>query len=84
MVSLFVAASIAAAMTAIFAFRFSRSRRPAAWVPYFLLFLGLEWAGERYVIGPGVLGVEVGLVALLITAAFGVAILLRDRWDPRA
>lgn len=84
MVTFFVACSIAAAMTAIYAFRFSTSRRPGVLAAYFLLFLGLEWAGERWVIGPGVLGVEVGLVALLITALFVVAAALRDRLDPRA
>lgn len=70
---LFVAASIAAAMTAIYAFRYARSRSPWALLPYFLVFGALEWLGERYVIGPGVLGVEVAAVALLITTLFVVA-----------
>lgn len=83
MLPLFVSASIAAAMTAIYAFRFGRSRSLLRLLPYFLFFGLLEWVGEKYVIGPGAFGVEVAVVALGLTGVFVAASLLRDRLDAR-
>ena len=83
MLTLFVSASIAAAFTALFAFRYGASRQPARVAGYFLFFLAIEWIGEHFFLPPGALGVEVGVVCLGITALLVAVTVLRDRLDPQ-
>ncbi len=83
MLGLFVSASVAASMTAIYAFRFSASRgNPWRLVRYFLLFFAAEWLAEHFLLEEGTMGVEVGVVSLVVTALFVIAVLIRDRLDP--
>ncbi len=70
MATLFISFSIAAALTAIFNFRFSAWHRPLVLVPYFLFFFTLEWIGEYFFLPPGALGITTGVVCLGITALF--------------
>ena len=82
MLSLFVAASFALMLTAIFAFRFRNERKPGVLLAYFLFFMTLEWVGEHFFLPPGALGVEVALVCLVVAALFGVAAYVVSRFDP--
>lgn len=74
--------SIAAALTAIFAFRFQASKQPWKLLAYFALFFGLEWAGEAFLLPHGALPIEVAWVCFGITGLFVVASIVRDRFDP--
>lgn len=74
LITLFVAGSIAAALTAIFAFRFRTWKAPRRLVAYFASFFVIELVAERLVLPPGILGIEVALVFVAITLLFVVAI----------
>lgn len=82
--ALLVSASIAAAMTAIFAFRYAASKEPRRLALYFLLFFGLEWAAETWLLPQGALPPEVGYVCFGIALLFVVASTVRDRLDADA
>lgn len=82
MLTVFVSLSIATATTAIYAFRFSASREPARLIRYFLLFGAAEWVAEHTLLEPGTMGIEVGLVSLVVAGLFVAAALIRDRLDP--
>ena len=79
--SLAVAFSIALLLTASFAFRFRNSRRPKLLAAYFLLFLALEWIGERFFLPPGSLGIEVAYVCFTLTAVFVGATWIVQRYE---
>lgn len=82
MLSFVVSASIAAAFTAVFAFRFSASRQPWMLLRYFLFFLVAEWGAEHFLLPPGTLGLEVAAVATGVTLLFILASVVRDHFDP--
>lgn len=69
-----VSCSIAAALTAIFAFRFRTWKVPRRLVAYFTLFFAAELAAEHLLLPPGLLGVEVAAVCFGIALVFVVAI----------
>jgi len=79
--SLAVACSIALLLTASFAFRFRNSRQPKLLIAYFVLFLSLEWVGERYFLPRGALGIEVAAVCFALAAVFVAAIYLVGRYE---
>ena len=81
MVPVFNAVCISAAMTAIFVFRFGEDSTTRKTIGYFLLFFVAEWLGERYVVGEGGLGAEVGGVALVIAIVFTGASFVRAKLD---
>jgi hypothetical protein len=76
-----VAISIAAMLTAIFAFRFDAGRRPLALTGYFCLFLAVEWFAGHYFLPAGALGLETATVCAAIAALFGGATYIRDRLE---
>lgn len=82
--ALLVSASIAAAMTAIFAFRYAASKEPLRLALYFLLFFGIEWAAEAWFLPADAMPAEVGFVCLGITLLFFIASRIRDRLDSEA
>ena len=84
MLSLFVAASFALMLTAIFAFRFRNERKPFVLIAYFLFFMTLEWVGEEFFLPPGALGIEVALVCLGVAALFTGATVLVSRYDAKS
>jgi len=69
-----VACSIAAALTAIFAFRFRTWKVPRRLVGYFAFFFVIELVAERLLLPPGTLGLELALVCFGICMLFVVAI----------
>ncbi len=70
MTQLFVSFSMAAAMTAVFAFRFQTWRRPWLLVAYFVFFFVAEWSCEAMFLPPDALGVEVGVLCLVLAVIF--------------
>ena len=83
MLAVLIAVSIAAAMTAIFAFRFRVWGKPWTLVGYFALFQALELLAQSYWIPPGALGVEVALVCFAIAMLFAVASSVAKRAEER-
>jgi hypothetical protein len=75
LMSAVVAGSIASVMTAVFAFRFRTWKAPRRLASYFATFFGLELAMERFVLPPGLLGIEVAAVCFAIALLFVGAIL---------
>ncbi len=69
-----VSCSIAAALTAIFAFRFRTWKVPRRVAIYFAGFFVIELCAERLLLPPGTLGPEVAAVCLGIALLFVVAI----------
>ena len=68
MVSLFNAASMAGLLTALFALRFAAWRRHGLLAGYFTLFFVAEGIGQYVFLGDGMLGPEIGITCLGITA----------------
>lgn len=79
MVPLFISTSLAAAATAIFAFRYAMWDEPWRLLRYFVILFVIELAGERWLLPPGVLGPELGFVGVGITVLFVVASLVQAR-----
>lgn len=79
--ALLVSASIAAALTAIFAFRYGASKQPARLAAYFLFFFAVEWAAEVWLLPRGAMPGEVGYVCAGIALLFVAASVVRDRLD---
>ena len=80
MTQCFVAFSVAAVMTAIFAFRFQAWTRPKALCCYFALFFILEYVCERLWLPPDTLGIGVGVVCLVLAGLFALASWLVHRF----
>jgi hypothetical protein len=76
----FVSACIATTFTALFAFRFQYWNRPLVVLGAFVAFFSVELAMEWLIIPPGALGVEVGLVCLLLTSLIVAATVVAHRF----
>ena len=83
MVSFLVGLSIASLLTAMFAFRYDAGRDPRVLVGYFALFFSIEWAAERFLLPPDVLGMEVAYVCFGLTILFVIGTTLVRRFDQR-
>ena len=81
MTQFLIAFSVAALLTAIFAFRFGQMTRQGVLGAYFALFLTIEWVAAKYFIPEGALGIEVAYLCLGLTMAFVVAGILRHRYE---
>jgi hypothetical protein len=78
---LFVSGSVTAAATAVFAFRYAMWGEPWRLLRYYAILFAAELAAERFLLPPGALGPELAFVCLGITALFGVASVVKARFD---
>ncbi|MFQ5415630.1 MAG: hypothetical protein ACE5FL_01150 [Myxococcota bacterium] len=81
MMTVAVAVSIAAMLTAIFAFRFNAASRRLLLTGYFCLFLVLEYVAGYYFLPADALGIETAVVCASIAALFVGATRIRDRLE---
>ncbi len=84
LLSLFVSFSFAFLLTSMFAFRLRLWDRPFHLAAYFATFMSLEVIAQHYFLPPGVFGIEIALLCLVLAFVFVGVTAIARRMESRA